>query len=80
LNKSLLKIGGLSDERLDSFVKKHDQLRLLVINEISLVGSQMFAMVGRKLRTIMQAHNDSMGGLDVSVTSNLYQAPPVCDA
>jgi hypothetical protein len=80
LNKSLLKLGGLSDERLYSFVKKHDQLRLLVINEISLVGSQMFAMVGRKLRTIMQAHNDSMGGLDVSVTSNLYQAPPVCDA
>jgi hypothetical protein len=47
LNKSLLELGGLSDERHDNFAKKYDQLRLLVIDEISLVGSRMFAMIDR---------------------------------
>jgi DNA replication protein DnaC len=80
LNKSLLELGGLSDERRDSFAKTYDQLRLLVIDEISLVGSRMFAMIDRRLRTIMRAHNNFMGGLDVIVTGDLYQTPPVRDA
>jgi hypothetical protein len=79
LNKSLLELGGLSDERRDNFAKKFGQLRLLVIDEISLVGSRMFAMVDRRMRVIMRAHNDFMGGLDVIVTGDLYQAPPVRD-
>jgi hypothetical protein len=37
-------------------------------------------MVDQRLRTIMQAHNSFIGGLDVIVTSYLYQAPPVHDA
>jgi hypothetical protein len=79
LNKSLLKLGGLSDERHDNFAKKYGQLRFLVIDEVSLVGSRMFAMVDRRMRVIMQAHNDFMGGLDVIVIGDLYQAPPVQD-
>jgi hypothetical protein len=39
LNKSLLELGILNDERCDNFIKKYNQLCLLVINEISLVGS-----------------------------------------
>jgi hypothetical protein len=37
-------------------------------------------MVDRRMRTIMQSHNDFMDGLDVIATGNLYQAPPICDA
>jgi hypothetical protein len=37
LNKSLLELGGLSDERHDSYAKKYDQLRLLVIDEIYIL-------------------------------------------
>jgi ATP-dependent DNA helicase PIF1 len=80
LNKNLLELGGLSDERHDSFAKKYDQLRLLVIDEISLVGSWMFAMIDRRLRTIMKAHNNFMNNLNVIVIGDLYQAPPVRDA
>jgi hypothetical protein len=29
------------------------------------------------MRTIMQIHNDFMGGLDIIVTGELYQEPPV---
>jgi hypothetical protein len=32
------------------------------------------------MTTIMRAHNNFMGGLDVIVTGDLYQTPPVCDA
>lgn len=40
----------------------------------------MFAMVDWRLRTIMQAHNNFIGGLHVIVTSDLYEAPLVYDA
>jgi hypothetical protein len=73
LKKGLLELGGLSNERRDSFAKKYDQLRFLVIDEIS-------AMVDLRMMTIMQSHNDFMDGLDVIATGNLYQAPPICDA
>jgi hypothetical protein len=69
----------LSDERRNNFTKKYGQLRLLVIDEIFLIRSRMFAMVDWRMRTIMQIHNDFMGGLDVIVTGDLYQAPPVLD-
>jgi hypothetical protein len=72
LNKSLVKLGSSSDERCDNFTKKYGQLRLLVIDEISLVGSWMFAMVDQRMRTIMQIHNDFMDGLDVIVLGDLY--------
>jgi hypothetical protein len=75
----LLELENLSDERSDNFTKKYGQLRLLVIDEISLVGSRMFAMVDRRMRTIIQTHNDFIGGLDVIVTGDLYKAPPICD-
>ena len=79
LNKRLFELGGLIDERRNNFAKKYDQHQLLVIDKVFLVGSRMFAMVDRKMRVIMQVHNDFIGGFDVIVTSDFYQAPPVCD-
>jgi hypothetical protein len=79
LNKNLLELRGLSDERREYFVKKYGQLWLLIIDGISLVKSRIFAMVDRRMKIIMQAHNDFMGGLNVIVIGDLYQAPPICD-
>lgn len=80
MKKGLLELGGLSNERRDSFAKKYDPLRLLVIDEISLVEGRIFAMADWRMKIIMQSHNDFMDGLDVIATNNLYQAPPICDA
>jgi hypothetical protein len=79
LNRKLLELRGLSDERHENFARKYGQLWVLVIDGISLVRSRMFAMVDRRMKIIMQAHNNFMGGLDVIVIGDLYQAPPICD-
>jgi hypothetical protein len=77
LNKNLTKLNGLSDERYDTFIKTYDQLRLLVIDEIFLVGNRMLSFINRRLYVIKEVHNTFMGGLDVIMTGDFYQAPPL---
>jgi hypothetical protein len=48
LNKNLTKLNALSDERWDIFIKTYDQLCLLVINEVFLVGNIMLSFIDRK--------------------------------
>ncbi len=45
LNKNLIELNALSDERCDIFIKIYDQLCLLVINEISLVSNKMLTFI-----------------------------------
>jgi hypothetical protein len=73
LNKNLTKLNALSDERWDTFIKAYDQLCLLVTDEVSLVSNKM-------LRIIKQVHNEYMGGLDIIMTNDFYQAPPIRDS
>jgi hypothetical protein len=60
-------------EKCDSLIKIYDQLSLIVIDEISLVGSKMLSFIDRRLQIIKQNHNDFTGGLDVIMTNNFYQ-------
>jgi hypothetical protein len=39
----------------------------------------MLSFIDRRLRIIKQVHNEFMGGLDVIMTSDFYQAPLVWD-
>jgi hypothetical protein len=59
------------------FYKTYDQLCLLVIDEVFLVGNRMLSFIDRKLHIIKQVHNEFMGGLNVIMTSDFYQAPLV---
>jgi hypothetical protein len=52
-------------------------LQLIVINEISLVGNRMLSFIDHRLRVIKQVHKKFMGGLDVIMIHDFYQAPPV---
>ncbi|XP_011866730.1 PREDICTED: ATP-dependent DNA helicase PIF1-like, partial [Vollenhovia emeryi] len=54
------------------------ELKLLIIDEISMVGSTMFSRVDTRLRQIM-GRNLSFGGVSVLVVGDLYQLPPVMD-
>jgi len=67
-------------EKFDSLIKIYDQLHLIVIDEISLVGSKMLSFIDRRLQTIKQNHNNFTGGLDVIMTNNFYQMPLVRDS
>ncbi len=52
-------------------------LQLIVINEIFLVGNRMLSFIDHRLRVIKQVHKTFMGGLDVIMTHDFYQAPLV---
>jgi len=64
-------------ENFDSLTKNYYQLFLIVIDEISLVGSKMLSFIDCRLQIIKQNHNDFTCDLDVIMTSNFYQMPLV---
>jgi uncharacterized radical SAM superfamily protein len=45
LNKNFNELKALSDEKHDNLIKHYDQLFLLIINEISLVGNRMLSFI-----------------------------------
>ncbi len=59
----------------DNLIKNYDQLHLLVVDEISLVGNIMLSSIDYRLWIIKQVHNQFMGGLDVIIISDFYQTP-----
>ncbi len=61
-------------------IKKYDQLQLVMMDEISLVGNKMLTYIDHRLRVIKQIHNQFMGGFDIILTRDLYQAPLVQDS
>jgi len=53
---------------------------MLVIIEISLVGNKMLIFVDYKLVDIKETLKEFMGGLDVIMTTDFYQASPIQDS
>jgi hypothetical protein len=41
------------------------------------MGNRMLTFTDHKLHVIKQAHNQFMGGLDVIMTCDFYQIPPL---
>jgi hypothetical protein len=77
LHKSLK---TLNDEKCDTLINTYDQLRLVLINEISLLGNKMFSFIDHRLHVIKQVHKELMGDLDVIMVGDFYQAPPIRDS
>jgi len=50
-----------------------------VIDEITLVGAQMFNVINNRLRSIKHIQNNFFGGVDVIMTCDFYQTPLVKD-
>ncbi len=44
-----------------------------------LVNNRMLSFIDRRLHVIKQVHKEFIGGLDVIVTSDFYQATPIQD-
>jgi hypothetical protein len=48
---------------MDISNKTYDQLQLVIINEISLVGNKMMAFIDCRLRVVKKVHRKFMDGL-----------------
>jgi len=71
---------ALNDEKHGTLIKPHDQLQLIVIDDFFLIDNKILTFIHCRLRVIKQVHNQFMGGLDIIMTGNLYQAALVRDS
>jgi hypothetical protein len=70
---------SLSLERLNSLIKKYDQLQLMVLDEISLIGKRILKFTDLLLRSIKRVHINVFGNLDVIIIGDFYQVQLVRD-
>ncbi len=68
---------SLLTEMFDSLSKTYDELQLLVLDEVSLMSSIIFSFINLHFRSIKHTHNHLFGNMDVIITGDLYQAPPI---
>ena len=68
----------LSHDKLNSLRSKLSNLALLIIDEVSMVGSNMLFEIHKRLQQVKAVLPDvAFGGVTVG---DLYQLPPVCQA
>ncbi len=68
----------LSNERLNTLCTKLSNLVLIIIDEVSMVGSNMLLEIHRRLQQIKGVSSDIMfGGVSILAVGDLYQLPPV---
>ena len=58
---------------------QYANLKLVIFDEISLIGRNIFNFVDTRLRAIMHNHNKPLGDLDVILCGDLCQASPIRD-
>ena len=68
----------LSADQLNSLHVKFRGTKLLMIDEISMVGLNFFRFINARLQDIM-ANDEPFGGLNIICFGDLYQLPPVHD-
>ncbi len=71
---------SLNSKRLNNLVKKHDQLQLIVLNEISLIEKRILKLIDFQLRSIRRIHTKIFRNLDVIIIGDFYQVQPIYDA
>ncbi len=80
LQQSLSSLPNLSIDSLNRLSCRYEQLQLIVINEISFVGARMLNVIDNRLRSIINIQNKFFNGVDVIMTSDLYQTPFMKDS
>ena len=71
----------LSHDRINSLRTKLSHLMLLIIDEVSMVGSNMLLEIHKRLQQIKGRAGDvTFGGVSILAVGDLYQLPPVGQA
>ena len=76
LPKNLKSYIKLSDEKCNTLRVKLQSLQMIIIDEISLVGSDMLVYISKRLQQITGC-SQPFGGITVVAFGDLYQLPPV---
>ncbi|WAR11596.1 PIF1-like protein, partial [Mya arenaria] len=66
----------LSDDKRNTLRVKMSQLKFIIIDEISMVASDFFVEIHKRLTEIF-AVEDIFGGLSIITVGDMYQLPPV---
>ena len=70
---------ALTTDTLNTLKSRLGSLQLLIIDEVSMVGSNMLLEIHRRLQEIKGAPPDTtFGGISILAVGDLYQLPPVC--
>ena len=69
---------ALDSDRLNTIRAKLNKLRVIFIDEISMVGSSMFNFLDLRLQQIMET-NEPFGGISLITVGDLFQLKPVFD-
>ena len=69
--------GGLSFEARQSYYNAFAHVRLIVIDEVSMIGAGVFHTINERLKQISYSHDASFGGYDIIFSGDLRQLPPV---
>ncbi len=72
LNKNLNELNTFIDEKSNRLIKMHNELCLIIIDEILLVKNKIIAFIDCRLCVIKQIHKQQMGGLDVIMTTYFF--------
>ena len=71
----------LSHDRLNTLRTKLSRLMLVIIDEVSMVGSNMLLEIHKRLQQIRGVSDDVVfGGVRILAVGDLYQLLPVCQA
>ena len=69
----------LTADKLNTLRSRLISLQLLIIDEVSMVGSNMLLEIHKRLQEIKGASADqTFGGVSILAVGDLYQLPPVC--
>ena len=72
------KMYPLNDKQRASLRNKLSEVKLLIIDEVSMVSSALFYQVNQRLNEIFMCSSDKcFGGLSVLLCGDFYQLPPV---
>merc|ERR1712130_480299 len=70
--------GGYSDKKLAELRESLSELKLLVIDEVSLISSDMMYKLDKRLREIfLERKKIPFGGIGIILVGDLLQLPPV---
>ncbi|KAJ8048747.1 ATP-dependent DNA helicase PIF1 [Holothuria leucospilota] len=77
-NKSLSVYSALTSEKLNTLQSKYRHLKLVIIDEISMVGIRLFNYINYRLQQI-KGNQNIFGSVSIIAVGDLFQLQPVYD-
>lgn len=71
---------SLRNEVLENLKIFYRELRVVLTNEVSLIGSRFLYQIDDRLRNIKNIQKKYFGNIDIIFYANLYQAQPIQDS